>query len=106
MNPWLILAFVLAVGAAAGGGYYQGNMAGKAKVEQAWDKERAEQFAVYAKEQEEARLREQELQADLRRAAAELSRSAGRRIDALEIQETDLPVLPSASTPAAEGQKP
>jgi cobalt-zinc-cadmium efflux system outer membrane protein len=53
-----------------------------------------------------ARQREQELQADLRRAAAELSRSAGRRIDALEIQETDLPVLPSASTPAAEGQKP
>ena len=53
-----------------------------------------------------ARQREQELQADLRRAAAELSRSAGRRIDALEIQEIDLPVLPSASTPAAEGQKP
>ena len=64
MNPWVILGFVLAVGAAAGGGYYQGNMAGKAKVEQAWDKERAEQFAVYAKEQEEARLREQELQAN------------------------------------------
>jgi hypothetical protein len=63
MNPWMILGFVLAVGAAAGGGYYKGNSAGKAEVEQAWDKEKAEQFAAYAKGQEEARLREQELQA-------------------------------------------
>jgi len=62
MNPWVILAFVLAVGAAAGGGYYQGNTAGKAVVQQAWDKEKAEQYAAYAKGQEEARRREQEMQ--------------------------------------------
>ena len=62
MNPWVILAFVLAVGAAAGGGYYQGNTAGKAVVQQAWDKEKAEQYAAYAKGQEEARQREQEMQ--------------------------------------------
>ena len=64
MNPWLILAFVLAVGAAAGGGYYQGNQAGKAVIQQAWDKEKAEQYAAYAKGQEEARQREQALQAN------------------------------------------
>jgi hypothetical protein len=62
MNPWVILAFVLAVGAAAGGGYYQGNTAGRAVVQQAWDKEKAEQYAAYAKGQEEARKREQEMQ--------------------------------------------
>ena len=62
MNPWVILAFVLAVGAAAGGGYYQGNTAGRAVVQQAWDKEKAEQYAAYAKGQEAARAREQEMQ--------------------------------------------
>ena len=55
---------MLAVGAAAGGGYYQGNQAGKAVIQQAWDKEKAEQYAAYAKGQEEARQREQALQAN------------------------------------------
>jgi hypothetical protein len=64
MNPWVILGFVLAVGAAAGGGYYKGNSAGKSEVQQQWDKEKAEQYAAYAKGQEEARQREQALQAD------------------------------------------
>lgn len=64
MNPWLILGVVLAVGAAAGGGYYKGNSAGKSEVQQQWDKEKAEQYAEYAKGQEEARKREQELQAN------------------------------------------
>jgi len=63
MNPWLILAFVIAVGTAAGGGYYKGNNAGKAEIQQAWDREKAEQYAAYAKGQEEARRREQEMQA-------------------------------------------
>jgi len=62
MNPWVILGFVLAVGAAAGGGYYKGNSAGKSEVQQQWDKEKAEQYAAYAKGQEEARRREQEMQ--------------------------------------------
>ena len=62
MNPWVILGFVLAIGAAAGGGYYKGNSAGRAEVQQAWDKEKAEQYAAYAKGQEEARKREQEMQ--------------------------------------------
>jgi len=63
MNPWVILGFVLAVGVAAGGGYYKGNTAGKAVIQQLWDKEKAEQYAEYAKGQEEARQKEQQLQA-------------------------------------------
>ena len=63
MNPWVILGFVIAIGIAAAGGYYQGNVAGKAEIQQVWDKEKAEQYAAYAKGQEEARKREQELQA-------------------------------------------
>ena len=63
MNPWVILGFVIAIGAAAGGGYYTGREDGKAVVQQAWDKEKAEQYAEYAKGQELARQKEQDLQA-------------------------------------------
>jgi len=62
MNPWLILAFVLAVGAAAGGGYYQGNQAGQAEIQQQWDKEKAAQYAQYAKAMEESVEKQQQLQ--------------------------------------------
>jgi hypothetical protein len=62
MNPWVILGFVVAIVGAAGAGYYQGNEAGQAKVQQAWDKERAEQEAAYAQAQAAAREKEQKLQ--------------------------------------------
>ena len=62
MNPWLILAAVVAIGVAAGGGYYQGNSAGKAEVQQQWDKEKAEQYAQYAKAMEESVEKQQQLQ--------------------------------------------
>ena len=64
LNPWVILSLVLAIAGAFGGGYYKGNSAGRAEVQQAWDKEKAEQYAEYAKGQEQARKREQELQAN------------------------------------------
>jgi osmotically-inducible protein OsmY len=86
MNPWVILGFVLAVGAAAGGGYYQGNIAGKAVVQQAWDKEKAEQYAAYAKGQEEARQREQEMQA----AADKLRREKDAQIKDINARATAL----------------
>ena len=63
MNPYLILGVVFAVGVAGAGGLYKGHKLGKAEVQQAWDKEKAEQYAAYAKAQEEARKKEQELQA-------------------------------------------
>ena len=86
MNPWVILGFVLAVGAAAGGGYYKGNSAGRAEVQQAWDKEKAEQYAAYAKGQEEARQREQEMQ----QAADRLRREKDRETRELAARNTAL----------------
>jgi uncharacterized membrane protein len=64
MNPYLILGVVFAVGVAGAGGLYKGHKLGKAEVQQQWDKEKAEQYAAYAKAQEEARKKEQELQAN------------------------------------------
>jgi hypothetical protein len=86
MNPWVILGFVLAVGAAAGGGYYKGNSAGQAEVRQAWDKEKAEQYAAYAKGQEEARQREQEMQ----QAADKLRREKDAQIRDINARATAL----------------
>jgi hypothetical protein len=63
MNPYVIIGVVFAVGVAGAGGLYKGHRLGKAEVQQAWDKEKAEQYAAYAKAQEEARKKEQELQA-------------------------------------------
>lgn len=62
LNPWVILSLVLAIAGAFGGGYYKGNSAGQAEVQQEWDKEKAEQYAQYAAVQEAARAREQALQ--------------------------------------------
>jgi len=62
MNPWMILGAVLAIGAAAGGGYYKGNAAGKAEIQQAWDNEKTAQYAQYAKALEEAVEKQQQLQ--------------------------------------------
>ena len=109
MNPWVILGFVLAVGAAAGGGYYKGNSAGKAEVQQAWDKEKAEQYAAYAKGQEEARRREQEMQgaADkLRREKDAEIKNINARATALANSLRDKPSRPTesgavSSTPSA-----
>jgi hypothetical protein len=86
MNPWVILGFVLAVGAAAGGGYYKGNSAGKSEVQQQWDKEKAEQYAAYAKGQEEARKREQEMQG----AADKLRREKDAEIKNINARATAL----------------
>ena len=62
MNPWVILGAVLAIGAAAAGGYYTGKESGMAEVQQAWDKEKAAQYAQYAKAMEEAVEKQQQLQ--------------------------------------------
>ena len=58
MNPWVILGFVLAVGAAAGGGYLKGESAGQLEVQQKWDKDIARQEKEHAEAL--ARMREQE----------------------------------------------
>ena len=85
-NPWVLLTFVLAIGAAAGGGYYKGNSAGKAEVQAEWAKEKAEQYAEYAKGQEVARAREQEMQA----AADKLRREKDAQIKDISARATAL----------------
>ena len=92
MNPYLILGVVFAVGVAGAGGLYKGHKLGKAEVQQAWDKEKAEQYAAYAKAQEEARKKEQELQANadqLRREKDEEIRSINAKSAALASQLRD-----------------
>jgi hypothetical protein len=64
MNPYFLLGSLVAIIAAAGAGYFQGSEHGQAKVQNLWDKEKAAQYAEYAKAQEEARKKEQELQAN------------------------------------------
>ena len=86
MNPWVILGFVVAIIGAAGAGYYQGNEAGQAKVQQAWDKERAAQEAEYAAAQAAAREKEQALQAN----ADQLRQEKDREIRNLNARATAL----------------
>jgi len=86
MNPWLILAGVVAIGAAAVGGYYKGNDAGKAEVQQAWDKEKAEQYAQYAKAMEES----VEIQQQLQMGADRLRQEKDREIRDIAARNTAL----------------
>jgi hypothetical protein len=71
MNPWLIVGFVLAIAGSFVGGYYKGNSAGMAKVQQQWDNEKAVQYEAYAQAQEAARVKEQNLQAQADRLREE-----------------------------------
>lgn len=74
MNPYFLLGSLVAVIAAAGAGYFQGSEHGKSLVQAMWDKEKAAQYAEYAKAQEEARQKEQELQANADRLRQEKDR--------------------------------
>jgi hypothetical protein len=63
MNPIIVVAGgVLVASMAFGTGYWRGHSAGEAEVQQKWDHEKADQLAAYAKAQDEARAREQEMQ--------------------------------------------
>ena len=103
MNPWVILGFVVAIIGAAGAGYYQGNEAGQAKVQQAWDKERAAQEAEYAAAQTAAREKEQALQANadqLRQEKDREIRNLNARATALANSLRDRPERPTAEASA------
>jgi hypothetical protein len=86
MNPYFLLGSLVAVIAAAGAGYFQGSEHGQAKVQAMWDKEKAAQYAEYAKAQEEARKKEQELQAN----ADKLRQEKDREIRDLNARATAL----------------
>lgn len=74
MNPYFLLGSLVAVIAAAGAGYFQGSEHGQAKIQNLWDKEKAAQYAEYAKGQEAARAKESELQANADRLRQEKDR--------------------------------
>jgi hypothetical protein len=98
MNPWLILGFVLAVAAAGGAGMYQGREFGMASVQQKWDRERAAQEAEYAMAQEEARAKEQALQANadaIRQEKDREIRNLNARATALSNSLRDRPERPT-----------
>ena len=63
MNPWLIIGVILAIGAAAGGGYYKGNEDGRMAIQSQWDAERIKQQEAYARALQEAAEKQQTLQA-------------------------------------------
>jgi len=99
MNPWLIIAFGIAVIASAAAGYNKGYEYGEANVQQAWDKERAEQEAAFAKAQAEARAKEQELQANADKLRQEKDReikNISARATALSHSLRDRPERPTA----------
>lgn len=101
MNPWFISGSLIAIILAAGAGYFQGSEHGKASVQAMWDKEKAAQYAEYAKAQEEARKKEQELQANadqLRREKDAEIRNLNARAVALN---NSLQQRPSSSTQAS-----
>jgi hypothetical protein len=86
MNPWLILGAVLAIGAAAVGGYHTGKETGMAEVQQAWDKEKTAQYAQYAKAMEES----VEIQQQLQMGADKLRQEKDREIRDIAARNTAL----------------
>jgi hypothetical protein len=108
----MILAAVAAVGVAAAGGYYQGSQDGKAEVQQAWDKEKAAQYAQYAKAMEESVEKQQQLQM----GADRLRQEEDREIRDVTARNTALanslrdrqsrPATPAGAVPSAAGVGP
>lgn len=103
MNPWFLLGAALAVAAAGAGGLYKGHELGMAEVQQAWDKEKTQQYAAYAEAQESARRKEQELQASadkLRKEKDAEIRNINARATALSnsLRERASRPAPEAST--------
>ena len=86
MNPWLVVGFVVAVSGAFGTGYWRGDTAGQAKVQQMWDKEKAAQYAAYAAGQAAAREKEQAMQAN----ADQLRQEKDREIRNINARATAL----------------
>lgn len=109
MNPYVIIGVVIAVGVAGASGLYQGHKLGKAEVQQAWDKEKAEQLAAYAKAQEEARAKEQELQANadqLRREKDAEIRNINARATALSNSLQQRQTREAGSLSSSSGTRP
>ena len=86
MNPWFLVGALVAVCAAFTGGYWRGNEAGQAFVQQQWDQEKAKQMAEYAENQRIAREKEQAMQL----AADNIRKEKDREISNLTARTTAL----------------
>ena len=86
LNPWVILGVLVALAGAFSAGYMKGESSGRRDVQQAWDKEKAELHAQYAKEVEKAREKEQNWQ----QAADTLRQEKDREIKNLNARATAL----------------
>lgn len=91
--------------------YVQGRSTGRAEVQQAWDKQRAEQVAQHAKEQAEARERERALQAqadttreEKAREIDRLNRSHAAALVSLR-QRPERPAAPVGAVPTPAGDR-
>jgi hypothetical protein len=103
VNPYLVLAGIAAVGIFGGMSYYQGYESGQKAVQQSWDKEKAQQYAQYAKGQEDSRKREQELQSTANKLRQEKDREIreiAARNAALANSLRDRQSRPAANTSA------
>jgi hypothetical protein len=99
MNPYLIIGAIIAIGAAAGGGYYKGNTDGRMAIQSQWDAERIKQQEAYARALQEAAERQQALQvgADkLRQEKDRETRELAARNTALTNSLRDRPERPTA----------
>ncbi len=106
MNPWLIIGVILAIGAAAGGGYYKGNEDGRMVIQSQWDAERIKQQEAYARALQEAAEKQQTLQAGadkLRQEKERETRDLLARNTALANSLRDRPERPAAGSSALPG---
>lgn len=100
MNPYFIAGSVIAVVLAFGAGYWKGDEAGQATVQQRWDKEKADAYAKYAEEVEKAREKEQNWQ----QAADNIRQEKDREIKNLHARNTALAnVVRERQTRPAQG---
>ena len=86
MNPYFLLGSFLAIVLAFGAGYWKGDEAGQATVQQKWDQEKADLLAKHTEEVEKAREKEQNWQ----RAADNIRQEKEREIRNLNARATAL----------------
>lgn len=101
MNPWFLVGALVAVCAAFSGGYWRGNEAGQAFVQQQWDQEKAKQMAEYAENQRIAREKEQAMQLaadNIRKEKDNEIRNLNARATALSNSLRDRPSRSTAET--------
>ena len=62
MNPWFLLAMLVALLSASGIGYWRGDRAGRAEIQQQWDHEKADLLVKHTEAVNQAREKEQNWQ--------------------------------------------